>query len=166
MVSTCYQTSSSVRPAAAACYIRHRNSYSYSYSYGYCSLATNRSRHGRFKTHPTTTTAAYKPHSPVLNVACISRSYTDPSPPPSTLQHTHVHTGTYQTPHQLVMVTEPLDCGDLWSIIYETAPYKVITPLPPSSLSLSLSLFLSLSLSLSLSVVCCVTVISWTLFVL
>jgi CRP-like cAMP-binding protein len=31
--------------------------------------------------------------------------------------------GTYQTPHQLVMVTEPLNCGDLWSVIYETPPY-------------------------------------------
>ena len=31
--------------------------------------------------------------------------------------------GTYQTPHQLVMVTEPLNCGDLWSVIYETAPF-------------------------------------------
>ena len=27
--------------------------------------------------------------------------------------------GTYQTPHQLVLVTEPLPCGDLWSVIYE-----------------------------------------------
>jgi hypothetical protein len=149
MVSTCYQTSSGVRPVAAVCYIRHRNSYSYSYSYGYYSLTANRSRHARSKTHPTTTTAAYMPHSPVLNVTCITRSYTDPSPPPSTLQHTrtHTHTGTYQTPHQLVMVTEPLDCGDLWSVIYETAPYKVLTPLPPSfplSLPLSLSLFIRL----------------------
>jgi hypothetical protein len=33
--------------------------------------------------------------------------------------------GTYQTPHQLVMVTEALDCGDLWSIIYETYPFNV-----------------------------------------
>jgi CRP-like cAMP-binding protein len=31
--------------------------------------------------------------------------------------------GTYQTPHQLVMVTEPLQCGDLWSVIYETPPF-------------------------------------------
>lgn len=31
--------------------------------------------------------------------------------------------GTYQTPHQLVMVTEPLNCGDLWSVIYETPPF-------------------------------------------
>jgi serine/threonine protein kinase/CRP-like cAMP-binding protein len=31
--------------------------------------------------------------------------------------------GTYQTPHQLVMVTEPLNCGDLWSVVYETPPY-------------------------------------------
>ena len=27
--------------------------------------------------------------------------------------------GTYQTPHRLVFVTEVLECGDLWSIIYE-----------------------------------------------
>lgn len=32
--------------------------------------------------------------------------------------------GTYQTPHQLVMVTEPLNCGDLWCVIYETSPYS------------------------------------------
>eukprot|EP01031_Cornospumella_fuschlensis_P005900 gene5900-7326_t len=31
--------------------------------------------------------------------------------------------GTYQTPHQLVMVTEPLNCGDLWSVVYETSPF-------------------------------------------
>lgn len=31
--------------------------------------------------------------------------------------------GTYQTPHQLVMVTEPLNCGDLWSVVYETPPF-------------------------------------------
>lgn len=31
--------------------------------------------------------------------------------------------GTYQTPHTLVMVTEPLNCGDLWSVIYETSPF-------------------------------------------
>lgn len=31
--------------------------------------------------------------------------------------------GTYQTPHQLVMVTEPLVCGDLWSVIYEVSPF-------------------------------------------
>jgi len=32
--------------------------------------------------------------------------------------------GTYQTPHQLVMVTEALSNGDLWSIIYETPQYS------------------------------------------
>lgn len=32
--------------------------------------------------------------------------------------------GTYQTPHQLVMVSEPLNCGDLWCVIYETMPYS------------------------------------------
>lgn len=32
--------------------------------------------------------------------------------------------GTYQTPHQLVMVTEPLSNGDLWSIIYETPQFS------------------------------------------
>lgn len=31
--------------------------------------------------------------------------------------------GTYQTPHQLVMVTEALNCGDLWSVVYETPPF-------------------------------------------
>mmetsp|Transcript_20666 Transcript_20666/g.35120 ORF Transcript_20666/g.35120 Transcript_20666/m.35120 type:complete len:688 (-) Transcript_20666:138-2201(-) len=31
--------------------------------------------------------------------------------------------GTYQTPHQLVMVTEALNCCDLWSVIYETPPF-------------------------------------------
>ena len=35
------------------------------------------------------------------------------------------YSGSYQTPHQLVMVTEPLDCGDLWGMIYETSPFKV-----------------------------------------
>jgi len=33
--------------------------------------------------------------------------------------------GTYQTPHQLVMVTEPLNFGDLWSVVYETPPYVI-----------------------------------------
>lgn len=27
--------------------------------------------------------------------------------------------GVYQTPHQLVMVTEAVECGDLWGVIYE-----------------------------------------------
>ena len=31
--------------------------------------------------------------------------------------------GTYQSPHQLFMVTEPLQGGDLWNVIYETHPY-------------------------------------------
>lgn len=31
--------------------------------------------------------------------------------------------GVYQTPHQLVMVTEALEYGDLWGIIYETSPF-------------------------------------------
>jgi len=31
--------------------------------------------------------------------------------------------GTYQSPHQLFMVTEPLQGGDLWNVIYETSPY-------------------------------------------
>ena len=31
--------------------------------------------------------------------------------------------GVYQTPHQLVMVTEALEHGDLWGVIYETTPY-------------------------------------------
>lgn len=38
--------------------------------------------------------------------------------------------GTYQTPHTLVMVTEPLSCGDLWSIIYETPPFSENNGLP------------------------------------
>jgi CRP-like cAMP-binding protein len=32
--------------------------------------------------------------------------------------------GTYQTPNELVMVTEVLTGGDLWSVIYETQPYQ------------------------------------------
>lgn len=51
-------------------------------------------------------------------------------PPPSTQMRP---LGTYQTPHQLVMVTEPLDCGDLWSVIYETYPFNVC-PVPFPSL--------------------------------
>lgn len=31
--------------------------------------------------------------------------------------------GTYQTPHQLVMVTELIEAGDLWSILYDTSPF-------------------------------------------
>jgi CRP-like cAMP-binding protein len=31
--------------------------------------------------------------------------------------------GVYQTPHQLVMVTEAIEHGDLWGVIYETSPY-------------------------------------------
>jgi len=38
--------------------------------------------------------------------------------------------GTYQTAHQLVMVTEPLNCGDLWSVIYETPPFCDSNGLP------------------------------------
>lgn len=38
--------------------------------------------------------------------------------------------GTYQTPHQLVMVTEVLECGDLWSVIYEVPPYPDIDGIP------------------------------------
>jgi len=38
--------------------------------------------------------------------------------------------GTYQTPHTLVMVSEPLNCGDLWSIIYETPPFSENNGLP------------------------------------
>lgn len=38
--------------------------------------------------------------------------------------------GTYQTPHQLVMVTEPLNCGDLWSVVYETPPFCDISGVP------------------------------------
>lgn len=53
--------------------------------------------------------------------------------------------GTYQTPHQLVMVTEALDCGDLWSILYETAPFC-----DENSLSLGLTQFYCASLVLAL----------------
>ena len=38
--------------------------------------------------------------------------------------------GTYQTPHQLVMVTEVLECGDLWSVIYEVPPFPDIDGIP------------------------------------
>lgn len=31
--------------------------------------------------------------------------------------------GFYQTPHQLVMVTEALQFGDLWGVMYDTTPY-------------------------------------------
>ena len=54
--------------------------------------------------------------------------------------------GTYQTPHQLVMVTEPLDCGDLWSIIYETYPYN-----ENDGLTVTLMCFYAASLVLALS---------------
>jgi len=53
--------------------------------------------------------------------------------------------GTYQTPHQLVMVTEPLDCGDLWSVIYETYPYN-----ENNGLTVSLMCFYAASLVLAL----------------
>jgi cGMP-dependent protein kinase len=38
--------------------------------------------------------------------------------------------GAYQTPHQLIMVTEVLECGDLWSVIYERPnnPDKGLAP--------------------------------------
>ena len=54
--------------------------------------------------------------------------------------------GTYQTPHQLVMVTEPLDCGDLWSVIYETYPYN-----ENDGLTVTLMCFYAASLVLALS---------------
>jgi cGMP-dependent protein kinase len=38
--------------------------------------------------------------------------------------------GTYQTPHQLVMVTEALSGGDLWGVIYETQPFASQKCLP------------------------------------
>jgi len=39
--------------------------------------------------------------------------------------------GVYQTPHQLVMVTEPVECGDLWSVVYETPPFAEKGGIPP-----------------------------------
>ena len=54
--------------------------------------------------------------------------------------------GTYQTPHQLVMVTEPLDCGDLWSVIYETYPYN-----ENDGLTVTLMCFYAASLVLALA---------------
>ena len=54
--------------------------------------------------------------------------------------------GTYQTPHQLVMVTEPLDCGDLWSVIYETYPYN-----ENDGLTVTLTCFYAASLVLALA---------------
>ena len=38
--------------------------------------------------------------------------------------------GTYQTPDELVMVTELLEGCDLWTIIYETPPYDRRKGLP------------------------------------
>lgn len=38
--------------------------------------------------------------------------------------------GTYQTPDDLVFVTEKLDRGDLWSVIYETPHFKKSFPAP------------------------------------
>lgn len=40
--------------------------------------------------------------------------------------------GTYQSPHQLFMVTEPLQGGDLWNVIYETSPFDKQGGLTPS----------------------------------
>ena len=60
----------------------------------------------------------------------------------STSTYVHFPTpGTYQTPHQLVMVTEPLDCGDLWSVIYETYPFNVRTYFTSSYIPSILFLF-------------------------
>jgi cGMP-dependent protein kinase len=54
--------------------------------------------------------------------------------------------GAYQTPHQLVMVTEPLDGGDLWSVIYEVPQFVEINGLPPK-----LVRFYATSIALALS---------------
>lgn len=54
--------------------------------------------------------------------------------------------GTYQTPHQLIMVTEPLNCGDLWNVIYEVAPYS-----EHEGLSLPLAVFYTASIVLALA---------------
>lgn len=53
--------------------------------------------------------------------------------------------GVYQTPHQLVMVTEALEHGDLWGVLYETAPYC-----EKGALDRSLALFYIASLVLAL----------------
>jgi cGMP-dependent protein kinase len=54
--------------------------------------------------------------------------------------------GTYQTPHQLVMVTEVLECGDLWSVIYEVPPYPDVDGIPqPLVVFYAASLVLGLS---------------------
>lgn len=54
--------------------------------------------------------------------------------------------GTYQTPHRLVMVTEVMRCGDLWSIIYEIPIHYDARSLPRS-----LATFYSASLVLALA---------------
>ena len=73
--------------------------------------------------------------------------------------------GTYQTPHQLVMVTEPLNYGDLWNVIYEVTPYceqdgthalthsltHSLTYSPTHSLTHSLTYSLTHSLTYSLT---------------
>lgn len=54
--------------------------------------------------------------------------------------------GTYQTPHQVIMVTEQLIYGDLWSVIYEVSPYA-----EQEGLSLPLATFYCANLTLGLS---------------
>ena len=54
--------------------------------------------------------------------------------------------GTYQTPHRLVFVTEVLECGDLWSIIYEVPEHY-----DERGLSRDVASFYSASLILALA---------------
>jgi cGMP-dependent protein kinase len=54
--------------------------------------------------------------------------------------------GTTQTSDQLIMVTEPLDGGDLWSVIYEVPQYVESNGLPPG-----LARFYAASIILALS---------------
>ena len=56
--------------------------------------------------------------------------------------------GTYQTPHQLIMVTEPLNYGDMWNVIYEVTPYCEQDGSRPFDLKLRDALTNSLTLSI------------------
>ena len=53
--------------------------------------------------------------------------------------------GTYQTPHQIVMVTETINNGDMWSVLYEP-PFYNKSGLPPK-----LILFYTASIVMALS---------------
>jgi hypothetical protein len=61
------------------------------------------------------------------------------------------------------MVTEPLDCGDLWSVIYETYPFNVSPPYlillnGKQALTLTLALTPAIALALVLALVLALTV--------